>query len=99
MAGGKPPNPSVDSISQQAILQQGLKLWRKPGAIQGGAACASCHSPDGIEIAAYDFDDQDLVRRAEPHLGKEDAGLLVEYFHALRDKLHLFPLRDPIRDR
>ena len=26
------------------------------------------HSPDGIEIAAYDFDDADLIRRAQPHV-------------------------------
>ena len=67
--------------------------------IQGGAACATCHSPDGIEIAAYNFDDPDIIRRAQPHVGSADAGLLVQYFHALRDKFGLYPLRDPLQDR
>jgi len=85
--------------SSSAILVDGLKIWRKPGAIDGGAACATCHSPDGIELAAYNFDDADLRRRAVPHLGDSDSQLLVEYIHALRAKFKLFPLRDPNLDR
>jgi len=87
------------NLTRDDILAQGLKIWRKPGAIDGGAACATCHSPDGIDLAAYNFDDQDIARRANPHVGYADAHLLVEYFHALRTKLKLSPLRDPIRDR
>ena len=84
---------------QSAVLARGLKIWRKPGAIQGGAACATCHSPDGIELAAYAFDDADLERRARPHLSVADARQLVAYIHALRTKLQLHVLRDPNRDR
>lgn len=81
------------------ILAAGLKIWRKPGAIQGHAACATCHSPDGIEIAAYNFSDADLRRRALPHLAAQDADVLVEYVHALRQKFGFQRLRDPMRDR
>jgi hypothetical protein len=83
----------------QSVLAKGLAIWRKPGKIQGNAACATCHSPDGIEIAAYNFDDADLVRRARPHLSDGDADLLVEYFHALRSKFGFTKLRDRNLDR
>jgi len=83
----------------QGLLAHGLKIWQKPGAIMGGAACATCHSPDGIELAAFNFDDADITRRAREHLGTEDTRDLVEYIHAMRTRLHLYPLRDPNRDR
>jgi hypothetical protein len=80
-------------------LAKGLKIWRKPGAIQNGAACATCHSPDGIEIAAYNFDDADISRRALAHLNTADTQELVSYIHALRSKFHFKKLRDPNSDR
>jgi hypothetical protein len=85
--------------SQEDQLKQGLALWRKSGAIQGGAACATCHSPDGIELAEYAFDDEDIARRAMPHLGYEDGHRIVEYIHTLRAKLKITKLRDPNLDR
>ena len=93
---GTPPNSAV---KKPEILSLGLQIWRKPGAIQGHAACATCHSPDGIEIAAYDFKDADIKRRALPHLNVQDADILVDYIHALRQKLGFRKLRDPMKDR
>lgn len=81
------------------ILADGIRIWRKPGAIMHGAACATCHSPDGIEIAAYNFDDADIRRRASEHLDARDTDTLLGYIHALRSKLGLYPLRDPLQDR
>jgi len=98
LAGSVKDNATPIRNSQQ-ILADGLAIWRKPGAIQNHAACATCHSPDGIEIAAYKFDDADIIRRAQPHVGSAGARLLAEYFHTLRDRLHLYPLRDPDQDR
>jgi hypothetical protein len=80
-------------------LADGLAIWRKPGRIQGGAACATCHSPDGIELAVYNFDDADLMRRARPHLDEQDSTSIVQYIHALRNQLHFTQLRDPMEDR
>jgi hypothetical protein len=80
-------------------LTSGLEVWRKQGAIQNGAACATCHSPDGIELAEYGFDDADITRRALPHLGAEDAQRIVNYIHTLRAKLNITHLRDPNLDR
>ncbi len=74
-------------------------MWRKPGTIQNGAACATCHSPDGIELAEYAFDDDDIRRRAMPHLGPEGSQRIVEYIHDLRKKLGITKLRDPNLDR
>ena len=94
-----PPKSTLAHTSQDSILVDGLKIWRKPGAVQNGAACATCHSPDGIELAAYKFEDGDLYRRALPHLGPTDTQVLVDYIHALRLKYKLTQLRDPNLDR
>ncbi len=98
LANGTPDRRHSATPASQ-VLAEGLALWRKPGTIQGGAACATCHSPDGIELAEYAFDDADLRRRAAPHLGEADSQRLVAYIHALRTKLQLHHLRDPDRDR
>jgi hypothetical protein len=84
---------------QADILSEGLKIWRKPGAIQNDAACATCHSPDGIELAAYNFTDQDITRRALPHVSQDEAQVLVQYIHALRAKYQLTTLKSPMEDR
>jgi hypothetical protein len=82
-----------------SVLTEGLRIWRKPGAIQDHAACATCHSPDGIELACYAFDDDDLERRARAHIDGRDTRKLIAYFHALRKVLKVTALRDPNRDR
>ncbi len=94
VAGALPSKPEGVS-HRDTTLVQGLEIWRKPGAIQDGAACATCHSPDGIELAAYGFDDADIQRRASPHVGNSDAQVLVTYIHALRTKFGFRKLLDP----
>ena len=89
----------VPNAPSPEALENGLKIWRKPGAIQRGAACATCHSPDGIELAVYDFDDNELTRRSRPHLGIEDTATLIRYVHALRLKLGIVKPIDPIEFR
>ncbi len=91
--------PAEVAKAKAEILSEGLQIWRKPGAIQGHAACATCHSPDGIEIAAYNFSDADITRRALPHVSAQDADILVGYIHALRQKFGFKKLRDPMKDR
>lgn len=91
--------PDATSSTRARHLATGLALWRKPGAIQNGAACATCHSPDGIDIAAYSFSDADIERRARPHLSASDGRALVQYIHELRQVRHLTKLRDPNQDR
>lgn len=98
VAGSGTGQPVPKQRDMNALVA-GLRVWRKPGAIDNGAACATCHSPDGIELAVYKFDDKDIIRRASPHLGVEDSQLLVDYIHALREKFHITKLRDPMEDR
>ncbi len=90
---------AAPSKAHQEVLERGLQIWRKPGRIQNQVSCATCHSPDGIELAAYAFDDDDLRRRARPHLGNDDVERLVAYIHALRQKFGFKQLRDPGADR
>lgn len=91
--------PKDTAPSRTSDLTDGLKIWRKPGSVQGGAACATCHSPDGIELAVYGFSDANILRRAKPHLGNADSQRLLTYIHALRLKLDCKVMRDPDRDR
>jgi hypothetical protein len=99
VAASRSTSAAGPTTKQDDALKEGLKLWRKSGAINDGAACATCHSPDGIELAEYGFDDANIKRRAEPHLGGADADKLVAYIHALRQKLGITKLRDPNTDR
>jgi hypothetical protein len=78
-------------------LKTGLTLWRKPDKL--GHACASCHSADGIELAAFAYDGVTIRRRATPHLGPADADLLAAYFEALRKHLGIDGHLDPMLDR
>ncbi len=78
-------------------LPNGIEIWRKPDA--KGRACASCHSPDGIDIAAFDFDDATLLRRAYPHLGLSGAQSVVAYIHSLRSQYGLTHLLPPMDAR
>lgn len=75
----------------------GIAIWRKPDS--KGRACASCHSPDGIELAAYGYDEATIIRRATPHLGEADAKKLGAYITSLREKLGRKILLDPMKDR
>lgn len=99
LSGLAPVLSVTDRDRPEPALVAGLAVWRKPGAIENGAACATCHSPDGIELAAYAFDDADILRRAQPHLGPADCRALVAYIHALRAKHHFTRLLDPMRHR
>lgn len=71
--------------------------WRKPDV--HGRACVSCHSPDGLEIAAYAFSDADILRRARSHLSEPEAEQIVAMIHGLRAKYNIEKLLDPMKDR
>lgn len=60
----------------------GLVAWRKGDA--RGAACASCHSPDAIDLALIGYPDSTILRRAGQHLAIEDARKVVDFVHAQR---------------
>jgi|GEM_PF-2248684 len=72
-----------------------LAAWRTPDS--KGAACASCHSPDGIELSAFGFDREDLLRRASRHLDADRQKLVLELILSGRAKLG--PTADPMKVR
>ena len=98
---GDPVGPDVDGAverSQDQVVADGIASFRTPGAIQDGASCASCHAPDGYDLAYFDFDDATLRRRVEPHLSAEHADRIVALVHALRQRDRITP-RDHRTDR
>lgn len=68
--------------------------WRKPD--DRGRACASCHSPDGIELSRYGFSRQDLVRRTSKHLDSAGQQAVAKAILEARplDELALNPFLD-----
>jgi hypothetical protein len=87
------------------IIAEGLEAWRKPGAIQGGAACVNCHAPDGLDLAYFAFSDKTIKRRAKPHtsqfsseLSGDDFEKIKKMVEALRIKYDINP-KDPMTFR
>ncbi len=87
------------------IIAEGLESFRKPGAIQDGAACANCHAPDGLDLAYFAFSNTALKRRAEPHVSQFSSELTADDFEkikqmieALRIKYDITP-KDPMTFR
>ncbi len=101
-------SPLSSDLSEQEldqVIAEGLEAWRKPGAIQDGAACANCHAPDAIDLAYFDFNVKTLKRRAEPHvsqfssqLSDSDFEKIKKLVEAQRIKYDIEP-RDPMEFR
>ena len=72
--------------SQKDSIDPGLIAWRTPDNAE--RSCSSCHSPDGIELAAYGFAKDDLVRRAARHLTEERQTQVVKWILQNRGKIH-----------
>ncbi|MEM0982878.1 MAG: hypothetical protein AAGI17_02900 [Planctomycetota bacterium] len=58
----------------------------------------NCHGPDPLELAFAGFSDDDIFRRAEPHVNLADAQKVVDAVHYLR-ALYEMPERDPMEVR
>jgi mono/diheme cytochrome c family protein len=74
--------PVWDAARTEQAYRDGLVAFRKPD--PEGAACASCHSPDGIDLAAIAYTDAAILRRALKHLEPDDANRVVDFIHAQR---------------
>jgi Cytochrome C oxidase, cbb3-type, subunit III len=70
----------------ETVYQNGLKVWRKPGSVDG-QACTNCHSADGVELAIIGFTDDAILRRGQQHLSPEDALTVRDFVHAQRIRL------------
>ncbi len=74
----------ISDDEYRANLADGLAVWRRAG--QHGA-CASCHTPDGIDLARIGFSDATIIRRAiGQSVNAADAQKVVTMVHAVRRK-------------
>lgn len=55
------PLTPIEPVEYEAAMSAGLKAWRTPGET---GACASCHGPDGIDLARIGYSNADIFRRA-----------------------------------
>jgi mono/diheme cytochrome c family protein len=73
--------PPLGDAERAARIARGLAAYRKPGP---KGACAGCHSAAAIDLAFIGFSDADILRRAIPQVGVEDARAVLDLVHALR---------------
>lgn len=82
------PAESTWSESQvNDAYSRGMKAWRK--ADSQGAACASCHSPDAIDLAAIAYPDAAIMRRGALHLSPDDVLAVRDLVHAQRRRFKI----------
>ena len=75
--------PPSTAEGRAARIARGLVAYRKPGP---KGACAGCHSAAAIDLAFIGFSDADILRRAIPQVGVDDARAVVDLVHALREQ-------------
>lgn len=76
-----------------AAIAPGLAAWRTPDA--HGNSCASCHAPDGIDLAYPAYTRQDIIRRAATHVDAVSAEAIADMLQAVRDHYGWVPTADP----
>jgi mono/diheme cytochrome c family protein len=89
---GAPREPVARQWTTEAIQRastSGLSAWRTPDG--EGAACASCHGPDPIDLAYIGYRDGDVLRRALLHVDAPNAWRVVDWVHALRARHAIVP--------
>jgi mono/diheme cytochrome c family protein len=75
--------PPSSASERAARIERGLAAYRQPGP---KGACAGCHSVAATDLAFIGFSDGDILRRAIPQVGVEDARAIVDLVHALRQE-------------
>lgn len=74
-----PVENQTEQGSNSPTFLAGLTAWRTPDA--NGNSCASCHSPDGIDLAYPAYSREDILRRANEHVSpalSEDIANMIE---------------------
>jgi hypothetical protein len=94
-AGYSPANALSDAQLSTA-LADGLAAWRRPG---NHGSCASCHSPDGYDLALIAYDNPTIIRRALDHVSQDDANRIVELVRAQRQLYAIERPLDPLKFR
>ena len=94
--GNAGESEAPQSLLSNEVFARGLEAWRKPDVIFEGAACANCHSPDGFDLAYFDFSRDDIIRRAAPHLdSEEDMRAIADMIEYVRDYYGIAAPKDP----
>lgn len=95
-AGVRSSAPDTAGIDRD-LIAKGKAAWRKQD--KNGRSCIGCHSPLGLELAFYDFDDDNLLRRAGAHVSAADAQAIVGMIHARRREYKIYRPLDAMADR
>lgn len=75
--------PVSSAESRATRIRRGMVAYRKEGP---KGSCAGCHSVAALDLAFIGFSDANILRRAIPQVGVEDARAVVELVHALREQ-------------
>ena len=86
------PERALSPDELVTTMSRGIESFRFRG--QHGA-CASCHSPDGFDLAVVGYRDSDIRRRALEHVSEQRANEIVELIHAHRQKHDMQRLLHP----
>jgi hypothetical protein len=91
--GAGSPSDGVDTPSADITHAEGLAAWRSTES--SGASCASCHSPDGYDLAMIAFSDEHIRRRATPHVGPQAAVKIAQFIRNVRTRYGIINPPDP----
>jgi hypothetical protein len=80
----KSTNTPLVASNIKEELRNGLVAWRSPDKNFPDVSCATCHAPDGYDLAMIDYPEDVIVRRSEPHVGSETALKIAKYIKDLR---------------
>ena len=96
LAGGIHSNAETTAAIDRDLIAKGTIAWHKQD--KKGRSCVGCHSPQGLELAFYDFDDDDILRRAQAHVSREDSQAIVGMIHARRREHKIYRPMDAMAD-
>jgi mono/diheme cytochrome c family protein len=71
----------------EQVYQRGMTAWWTPD--EYGSACASCHSPDAIDLALIAYPDDAIQRRGNLHLSPDDINAVRDLIHAQRQRFNI----------
>ena len=94
------PVPKVTGLTpaQQKVWERGMRVASNPDE-NGGPSCTTCHAPDLIDLAVFDFKSEDFHRRDRDNLKKEDIEAIVAFVDLQRERHNIKGLLDPETDR
>ncbi len=87
------PVPPAAGLPNDQVIANGMVAWRTLDA--DGNTCASCHTPDGIDLAYPAYSRVDILRRANEHVDTISAEAIADMIEVLRDDYGWVPTVDP----